>query len=106
MLADQINQFQARFSETFTAAQKRAQARARELEVEARKILETLGDRAQAELKDLIQQAQGLSKEQVAQVGAELVKVGTRLQEIAKSWKASAADSAKAPAASKSGPPN
>lgn len=96
MLADQINQFQARFSETFAAAQKRAQARARELEGEARKILETLGDRAQAELKELIQQAQGLSKEQVAQVGAELVKVGTRLQELAKSWKASAAETPKA----------
>lgn len=106
MFADQINQFQARFTETLTAAQKRAQARARELEGEARKILETLGDRAQAELKELIHQAQGLSKEQVGQLGAELVKVGTRLQELSKSWKASAAEAASEKPAGGSSPLN
>jgi F0F1-type ATP synthase membrane subunit b/b' len=93
MFAEQINQFQARFTETFAAAQKRAQARARELEVEARKVLETLGGRAQAELKVLFQQAQGVSKEQVGQLGAELVKLGTHLQELSNSWKAAASAS-------------
>ena len=93
MFAEQINQFQARFTETFAAAQKWAQARARELEVEARKVLETLGGRAQAELKVLFQQAQGVSKEQVGQLGAELVKLGTHLQELSNSWKAAASAS-------------
>ena len=79
-----MNQFQSRLNETLGAAQKRAQG----LESEARKILETLSDRAQAELKVLLAQAQGLSKEQVLQLGGELVKIGTRLQEMAKSWKA------------------
>jgi F0F1-type ATP synthase membrane subunit b/b' len=88
MFTEQINQFQARFTETFSAAQKRAQMRAREFEVEARKVLETLGDRAQAELKVLLRQAQGLSKEQVGQLGAELVKLGNHLQELSQSWKA------------------
>lgn len=85
MFQEQMNQFQSRLNETFEAAQKRAQG----LETEARKVLETLSDRAQAELKVLLAQAQGLSKEQVSQLGAELVKLGTRLQEMAKSWKGS-----------------
>jgi F0F1-type ATP synthase membrane subunit b/b' len=72
MFTEQINQFQARFTETFSAAQKRAQMRAREFEVEARKVLETLGDRAQAELKVLLRQ----------------VKLGNHLQELSQSWKA------------------
>lgn len=89
MFAEQMNQFQSRLNETLGAAQKRAQ----EIEAEARKVVETLGDRAQAELKVLLTQAQGLSKEQVAHLGDELVKLGTRLQELAKSWKASSARS-------------
>jgi hypothetical protein len=84
MFAEQMNQFQSRLNETFGAAQKRAQ----EIEAEARKIVESLGERAQAELKVLLAQAQGLSKEQIAQLGGELVKLGTRLQDLAKSWKA------------------
>lgn len=95
MFSDQMNQFQSRLNETFGAAQKRAL----ELEAEARKIVETLGDRAQAELKVLLAQAQGLSKEQVAQLGGELVKLGTRLQELAKSWKAASAKAADADSA-------
>jgi hypothetical protein len=87
MFGEQMNQFQTRINETWGAAQKRAQARAKELEKEARKIVELLGDRAQAELKDLIVHAQGASKQQVAQFGVELTKLGNRLQELAKSWK-------------------
>ena len=86
MFAQQMNDFQARINETSGAAQKRAQTRAKELEAEARKIFETLGGRAQAELRVLLAQAQGMSKEQVAQLGGELVKLGSRLQELAKAW--------------------
>jgi hypothetical protein len=83
MFSEQMSQIQSRLNETLSAAQKRAH----ELEAEARKIVETLGDRAQTELKVLLAQAQGLSKEQIAQLGTELVKLGTRLQDVAKSWK-------------------
>jgi hypothetical protein len=97
MFSEQMNQIQSRLNETLGAAQKRAH----EFEAEARKIVETLGDRAQTELKVLLAQAQGLSKEQVAQLGGELVKLGTRLQEAAKSWKAT-----NGKASSADGPPN
>ncbi|GAC1338425.1 MAG: hypothetical protein NVS2B9_07720 [Myxococcales bacterium] len=94
MFEEQKSQFQSRLNETLGAAQKRAHA----IEAEARKIVETLSDRAQAELKVLLVQAQGLSKEQVSQLGGELVKLGTRLQEVAKSWKAASAKAEGAPA--------
>ena len=56
----------------FNQAQTRATARARELEQEARKILETLGDRAQAEMKT-----------QLGALGVELEKLGKKLQALA-----------------------
>ena len=73
----------ARIQEAFQQAQTKAAARAREFEQEARKVLETLGDRAQAELKVLRKFAQKGSREQMAALGVELEKLGKKLQEIA-----------------------
>ena len=49
-----MTEFQKRIEEAFQQAQTRASAKARELEAEVRKVLETLGDRAQAVLKVLL----------------------------------------------------
>lgn len=91
---EKMNEFQTKLHETFQSAQQRASARARELEVDARKILETLGDRAQAELEELMSRAQVSTKEQVSQLGAELVKLGKKLQDLASASKAKAATTA------------
>jgi hypothetical protein len=81
---EQVNQFQTKLHNAFTQAQTKATTRAREFEQEARKVLETLGDRAQAEVKSFLQQAQTSSREQLAVLGAELEKLGKKLQELAK----------------------
>src|SRR5207302_7288319 len=62
----------------------KATARAKELEQEARKVLEMLGDRAQAELVRLLQLAQSNSREQLGTLGVELEKLGKKLQQLAK----------------------
>ncbi len=77
-------EFQTKFQEAFRGAQARATARAKEMEHEARKVLETLGDRAQAELRTLLQLAQKGSREQMTLLGVELEKLGKKLQELAK----------------------
>ena len=77
-----MSDFQTRIHEAFTQAQTKATARAKEIEAEARKILETLGDRAQAELKTVLQQAQNSSREQMHTIGVELEKLGKKLQEL------------------------
>jgi hypothetical protein len=46
-------------------------------------VLETLGDRAQTELRTLLANAQTSSREQVGILGIELVKLGKKLQELA-----------------------
>lgn len=48
------------------------------------KLFETLGDRAQAELKLRVVQARVSSRDQLAQVGKELVRLGQKLQELSK----------------------
>jgi hypothetical protein len=78
-----MSEFQTKLHEAFQQAQTRAAARARELEQEARKVLETLGDRAQAELKVLLASAARGSREQLTALGIELEKLGKKLQEIA-----------------------
>ena len=78
-----MTDFQTKFQEAFQQAQTKASARAREFEAEARKVLETLGDRAQAELKSLLAQAQNSSREQMNALGIELEKLGKKLQELA-----------------------
>jgi len=77
-------EFQTRFQEAVRGAQARAAARAREMEQEARKVLETLGDRAQADLRALLKIAQKGSREQMNLLGVELEKLGKKLQELAK----------------------
>jgi|GEM_PF-4357030 hypothetical protein len=72
--------FQAKAQEAF----REAQAKARAFEKDARKLAETLGDRAQAELKGLLQVAQSGSREQIHTIGVELEKLGKKLQEAAK----------------------
>jgi hypothetical protein len=83
-----MTDFQKRIEEAFNQAQTKAAARAKEFEVEARKVLETLGDRAQAELKVLLHQAQNISREQMGVLGVELEKLGKKLQELATQPKA------------------
>src|SRR4051812_10320356 len=78
-----MTQFQSKIQEAFQQAQTKATARAKEIEQEARKVLETLGDRAQAELKTLLANAQASSREQMNFVGVELEKLGKKLQELA-----------------------
>ena len=51
-------EFQTKIQEAFQQAQAKAATRMKELEQEARKVLETLGDRAQAELKIFLEFAQ------------------------------------------------
>ncbi len=82
-----MNDFQTRIQEAFQQAQAKAAARAREFEAEARKVLETLGDRAQAEFKTLVHNAQNSSRDQMAVLGVELEKLGKKLQEIAANHK-------------------
>ena len=77
-----MNDFQKRIEDAFQQAQTKASARAKELEAEARKVLETLGDRAQAEVKTLLQHAQATSREQMVILGVELEKLGKKLQEL------------------------
>jgi hypothetical protein len=76
---EQLNDLQTRIQNAFQQAQSRATA----FEQEARKVLETLGDRAQAEVKVLIQNAQSTSREQLGVLGLELEKLGKRLREMA-----------------------
>ncbi len=77
-------EFQTKFQERFQQAQAKATARAKEFEQEARKVLETLGDRAQAQYKSLISFAQKGSRERVTLLGVEIEKLGKKLQELAK----------------------
>jgi F0F1-type ATP synthase membrane subunit b/b' len=78
-----MTEFQTRIQEAFQQAQTRAATRAREFEQEARKVFETLGDRAQAEFKTLLETATKGSRSQIAALGVELEKLGKKLQEIA-----------------------
>ena len=63
---------------------KEVQAKLHEAFQSTQKLFETLGDRAQAELKLRMAQAQVSSRDQVAQVGKDLVRLGLKLQELAK----------------------
>ena len=72
-----------KFNQSFKDAQVKAVHAAKEFEQEARKMVETLQDRAQAEAKVLIKQAKGLSRTQLVALGVELEKLGKRLQKLA-----------------------
>jgi methyl-accepting chemotaxis protein len=81
---EQVNQFQARLHDVIQQAQTRATARAKEIEAASRKVLETLGDKAQIELKQLLSQAKVDTREQVERFGAELEKLGKKIQAMAR----------------------
>jgi hypothetical protein len=97
--AEKVSEFQAKVQQAFESAQAKAAARMRDFETEARKALETLGDRAQAELKILFARAKTDTREQVVQLGGELIKLGKKLQEMARAEAAPASDGEKAEAA-------
>lgn len=78
-----MTEFQTRIQEAFHQAQTKATARAKEWEKEARKVLETLGDRAPADFREFLLNAQKRSYEQLGALGVELEKLGKKLQEIA-----------------------
>ncbi len=63
---------------------KEVQGKLHEAFQSTQKLFETLSDRAQAELKLRMVKAQASSKDQLAQVGKELVRLGQKLQELAK----------------------
>jgi|SRR5947209_8603469 len=81
----QFNEFQIKVQEVLHAAQSRATARAKEFETEAKKLFDLVGDRAQVELKSFLAGAKIDTREQVANLGIEIEKLGKRLQEIARS---------------------
>ena len=81
---DQVKRWESKVQETFAGAQKIAQERAHRVEAEARKALELLGDRAQAEMKQLLATAQEGTRERWARLGGELIKLGQRLQAMSK----------------------
>jgi len=81
---EQISSLQTKVQEKLAQVQKVAQERAKELEVEAKKAFELFGDRAQAELKLFLATAQSSTREQWGKFGGELVKLGEKLQQMAK----------------------
>ena len=81
---EQVKQWESKVQSSIAEAQKMAQQRARQVEAEARKALELLGDRAQAELKQFLAQAREGTRGQWSKFGGELVKLGTKLQEMSK----------------------
>jgi hypothetical protein len=96
---EQVKQWESKFQSSIAEAQKIAQEKARQVEAEARKAFELLGDRAQAEVKQLLSQAQSGTRDQWVKVGEQFIKFGTKLQEMAKPVAAeAAAPAAEAPA--------
>jgi hypothetical protein len=83
--------FQTRMQEALREAANKARA----FDKTSRKLAETLGDRAQAGLKDLLDLAQAGSREQAHAVGVELEKLGKKLQAAATEAKAKAAEAVK-----------
>ena len=80
---EHVNEFQAKLHETFQTVQR---------------MFETLTNRAQAELKVFLGQAQVSSKEQVAELGKELVRLGERLQKMAHETSTSGSSGVQPPA--------
>jgi hypothetical protein len=70
--------------QAFGSAQAKASAKAKEFEVEARKIFEALSDRAQAELKVFLSQTKSDTRTRIADLGAELEKLGRKVQALAR----------------------
>ena len=97
---ENVKDFGAKVQEQF----KDAQVRAKGLEAEARKAFQSLSEKAQVELKGWLTQAQATSRDSLSALGGELVKLGKRLQELARTEKKAAAEEVK-PAEVKEEPP-
>jgi predicted trehalose synthase len=80
----QFNEFQNRVQEVLHAAQSKATARAKGFEMEARKLLDLLGGRAEVEFRSFLAGARSDTRDSVATLGAEIEKFGKRLQELAR----------------------
>ena len=80
----QTNGFSARFQEQLKDAQAKASSRAKEIEAEARKAFASLSEKVPAELKLLLDQAEATSIKSLHALGAELVNMGKRLQDLGK----------------------
>jgi vacuolar-type H+-ATPase subunit E/Vma4 len=84
MGGQQFNEFQAKVQEQLKDAQAKASARAKEIEAEAKKAFQSLSDKTQIDLKGFVQQAETVSRDGLQALGAELVKLGKRLQTFGK----------------------
>jgi hypothetical protein len=108
--SEQVKQFESKVQKTIAEAQKVAQARAKQVESEARKAFELLGDRAQSEMKQFLAHAQESTREQWTKFGGELIKLGQKLQEMAQQHEAATAgaeaEAEKAAAADVQQPPD
>lgn len=106
--SEQMKQLETKVQQTIAEAQKLAAARARQVEGEARKAFELLGDRAQSEMKQFLAHAQTSTREQWLKFGGELVKLGQKMQEMAHQHEAAAAnvEADKAAAAGVQQPPD
>jgi predicted trehalose synthase len=102
----QFNEFQNRFQEVLHAAQTKATARAKGFEMEARKLLDLLGGRAEVELKSFLAGAKSDTRDSVASLGAEIEKLGKRLQGLARAAAEPLPNGSDITAASGSPPPN
>lgn len=98
---EQVNQIQAKVQHALADAQKKAQERVKEFEVEAKKLVDMVGDRAQGQFKNMLSHAQVSTRDQVFNLGGELVKLGQRIQEMAKAAGTAAAGTAPAETAPK-----
>jgi vacuolar-type H+-ATPase subunit H len=104
---EQVKQWETKFQNRIAEAQKVAQEKARQVETEARKALGMLGDRAQAQIQQLLAEAKTGTRDQWVKVGGELIKLGTKMQDLAKPAEpaAPAAEAAPAPAVVEVTPP-
>lgn len=84
MGGQQFNEFQAKVQEQLKDAQVKAAARAKEIEAEAKKAFQSLSEKAQVDLKGFMAQAETVSRDGLHALGAELVKLGKRLQTLGK----------------------
>jgi len=98
MGGQQFNEFQAKVQEQLKDAQAKAGARAKEIEAEAKKAFQSLSEKAQVDLKGFMAQAETVSRDGLHALGAELVKLGKRLQTLGKQVEQKAEETPKAEA--------
>jgi hypothetical protein len=96
MVTEQIKGIEAKVQEQLKDAQAKAATRAKEIEAEARKAVTVLSEKAQVWLG----QAEATSREGLSVLGAELVKIGKKLQDFGKQVEAKVEKKAEEPAPS------